>query len=82
MKRTRRGRVPLGLTLFPTHAYAAEADMSLADYEDFYYRACLCDRDDPVEAWRQQSRGDAPPGGVDGRARRRSASRARARTCA
>ena len=29
--------------------------MSLADYEDFYYRACLCDRDDPVAAWREQS---------------------------
>ena len=29
--------------------------MSLADYEDFFYRACLCDRDDPVAAWQQQS---------------------------
>ena len=29
--------------------------MSLADYEDFFYRACLCDRDDPVEAWHEQS---------------------------
>jgi aminopeptidase len=29
--------------------------MSLADYEDFFYRACLCDAQDPVEAWRNQS---------------------------
>ena len=51
----RGGQFRWSLTLFPTHAYAAEADMSLADYEDFFYRACLCDRDDPVEAWREQS---------------------------
>ena len=41
--------------------------MSLADYEDFYYRACLCDRDDPVAAWREQSEEIEPPGGVDHR---------------
>ncbi len=55
MGRTAAGEFRWALTLFPTQAYAAEADMSLADYEDFYYRACLCDRDDPVEAWQQQS---------------------------
>ncbi len=55
MRRTAAGEFRWSLTLFPTHAYAAEAEMSLADYEDFYYRACLCDRDDPVEAWRLQS---------------------------
>jgi aminopeptidase len=55
MSRTAAGEFRWALTLFPTQAYAAEADMSLADYEDFYYRACLCDRDDPVSAWREQS---------------------------
>jgi aminopeptidase len=55
MKRTAAGEFRWSLTLFPTQAYAAEADMSLADYEDFFYRACLCDRDDPVQAWRDQS---------------------------
>ena len=55
MRRTAAGEFRWSLTLFPTHAYAAEAEMSLADYEDFYYRACLCDREDPVEAWRRQS---------------------------
>ena len=29
--------------------------MSLADYEDFYYRACLATDDDPVAAWQRQS---------------------------
>jgi len=55
MERTAAGQFRWSLTLFPTQAYAAEAEMSLADYEDFYYRACLCDRDDPVAAWRKQS---------------------------
>jgi aminopeptidase len=55
MRRTAAGQFRWSLTLFPTHAYAAEADMSLADYEDFFYRACLCDREDPVNAWREQS---------------------------
>jgi aminopeptidase len=55
MKRSAAGELRWALTLFPTQAYAAEADMSLADYEDFFYRACLCDQPDPVEAWRRQS---------------------------
>ena len=38
-------------TLFPTEAYAIDAGMSLADYEDFYYAACLVDRPDPVAEW-------------------------------
>jgi len=42
-------------TIFPTNAYAQDADMSLADYEDFVYGACLPDPDDPVGAWRQFS---------------------------
>ncbi len=29
--------------------------MSLDAYEDFYYRACLADADDPVAAWKQAS---------------------------
>jgi aminopeptidase len=55
MERSAAGEFRWGLTLFPTQAYAAEADMSLAEYEDFYYRACLCDRPDPIAAWRKQS---------------------------
>ena len=38
MRALRRGRATAGRsTLFPTHAYASEAGMSLRDYEDFYY---------------------------------------------
>jgi aminopeptidase len=53
MERSAAGELRWNVTLFPTNAYASEASMSLRDYEDFIYRACLCDRDDPVAAWRE-----------------------------
>lgn len=40
------------LTEFPTQASAQEAEMSLADYEDFVYGAGLLDQPDPVALWR------------------------------
>lgn len=55
MRRAATGEHRWALTLFPTHAYAAEAGMSLSEYEDFYYQACLVDDDDPVTAWQRQS---------------------------
>ena len=55
MKRSAAGDYRWVLTLFPTHAYASEAAMSLAAYEDFYYAACLATDDDPVTAWQRQS---------------------------
>ena len=42
-------------TMFPTNAHAADAEMSLSDFEDFYYRACLADDGDPLDAWRRAS---------------------------
>jgi aminopeptidase len=38
-------------TLFPCPAFAQEADLSLADYEDFVYGATFADQPDPVAAW-------------------------------
>ncbi|MFN2467542.1 MAG: aminopeptidase [Gaiellaceae bacterium] len=39
-------------TLHPTHAHAQDAEMSLADYEDFVYGAChVRDGEDPVAHW-------------------------------
>ncbi|MEA2481141.1 MAG: aminopeptidase [Thermoleophilaceae bacterium] len=55
MQRAAAGEYRWSLTLFPTHAYASEAGMSLARYEDFYYSACLVDDPDPVTAWERQS---------------------------
>jgi aminopeptidase len=55
LERSAEGSFRWALTLFPTNAYASEAEMSLADYEDFYYDACLATNSDPVGAWRQAS---------------------------
>jgi aminopeptidase len=55
MKRAAEGDFRWVYTLFPTSAYASEAEMSLADYEDFYYGACLADDGDPLSAWKRAS---------------------------
>src|SRR5215218_7261215 len=55
MRRAAEDRYRWSLTLFPTHAYASEAGMSLPAYEDFYYAACLAVDGDPVTAWQRQS---------------------------
>ena len=56
MDRSASGALRWNVTLFPTDAYAQDAEMSLADFEDFVYGACLCDQDDPVAAWREVDR--------------------------
>jgi aminopeptidase len=55
MERSAEGSYRWALTLYPTHAYASEAGLSLPAYEDFYYEACLATDADPVGAWRRQS---------------------------
>jgi aminopeptidase len=55
MERSAEGTYRWALTLFPTHAYASEAGLNLAAFEDFYYGACLATDDDPVGAWKRQS---------------------------
>ena len=42
-------------TLYPSQASAQEANMSLEEYEDFAYRACFCDREDPAAEWSKLS---------------------------
>ncbi|MEA2404966.1 MAG: aminopeptidase [Thermoleophilaceae bacterium] len=55
MKRSASGEHRWCLTLFPTHAYASEAGLSLARYEELFYAACLATDPDPVTAWARQS---------------------------
>ncbi len=55
MKRSAEGDFRWCYTLYPTSAYASEAEMSLADYEDFYYGACLADDPEPLTAWKRAS---------------------------
>ena len=42
------------LTLYPTDAYAQDADMATADFAEFVFRACKLDAPDPIAAWRAQ----------------------------
>jgi aminopeptidase len=43
-------------TLYPTQAFAQDAEMSLREFEDFVYKACLVHEPDPIKAWRTVSK--------------------------
>jgi aminopeptidase len=47
------------LTQYPTAAYAADAAMSLSEYEGFVASAMFLDRPDPVAAWKELGRKQA-----------------------
>jgi aminopeptidase len=44
------------VTVYPTHAMAQDADMSLADYREFVYGAGMLNEDDPVAFWKEEGR--------------------------
>jgi aminopeptidase len=50
-QRAAEGSLRWTLTSYPCPAYAQDAEMSLADYEDFVYKADFVDKSDPVAAW-------------------------------
>ena len=55
-ERISRGEMRWCGTLHPTHAHAQDADMSLEEYEAFFFGACHTDADDPAGHWRNVSR--------------------------
>jgi len=55
MRRAAEGEHRWVYTLFPTNAYASDAEMSLAEFEDFYFGACLATDGDPLSAWKRAS---------------------------
>ncbi len=55
LERKARGELRTCLTRFPTEAAAQAAAMSLAEYEEFVFKACLLDRPDPIAAWQEVS---------------------------
>ncbi len=59
MKRAAQGRFAWVGCLFPTNAAAQDAGMSLSDYEDFVFKACLLDRKNPVAEWQKISKYNA-----------------------
>jgi aminopeptidase len=42
------------LTVYPNNAMAQECDMSLADYTEFVYKACMLNEPDPVAFWKAE----------------------------
>ena len=55
MDRQGSGEMRWVLTQYPTQASAQDAEMSLSEYEDFVYGACMVDQPDPVAYWRQKA---------------------------
>ncbi|MDW8395256.1 MAG: aminopeptidase [Anaerolineae bacterium] len=54
LERSAAGTYNWCVTQFPTEAYAMDADMSLAEYTEFLFNACLVNDPDPVARWREQ----------------------------
>jgi aminopeptidase len=52
LERAQRGELRWVLTAYPTQAAAQDAEMSLAEYEEFLYAGALLDDGDPVARWR------------------------------
>jgi aminopeptidase len=55
MERQSTGALRWTLTQYPTQASAQDAEMSLSEYEDFVYGACMVNLDDPVAYWKQMA---------------------------
>ncbi len=55
LKRSAAGEFKWVVAPFPTNAMAQDAEMSLEEYEDFVYSACMPDLADPISYWEQQS---------------------------
>ena len=55
MERQATGELRWTLTQYPTHASAQDAEMSLSEYEDFVYTACMVHLDDPVAYWKEKA---------------------------
>lgn len=53
MRRGGEGVFKWVTTLYPTQAYAQEAELSLREYEDFVFRACHAEDADPIAFWKR-----------------------------
>jgi aminopeptidase len=51
-KRSTSGELRWVMTNYPCQALAQDAEMSLADYENFIYQSTFADQVDPVQYWR------------------------------
>ncbi len=53
VQRGASGELKWTLSMFPTQAYAQDAEMSLTEFEDFVYSTTYADSEDPVGKWQQ-----------------------------
>jgi aminopeptidase len=56
MQRSADGTHRWCITVYPTHAMAQDANMSLADYREFVYGAGMLNEEDPVSFWKAEGR--------------------------
>jgi len=56
LERAARKELRWSGTIHPTQAFAQDAEMSLREFEDFVYDACLVHEPDPIKAWKAISR--------------------------
>jgi len=59
VKRSAEGTFHWSIAMFPTNAYAQDADMSLGDFEEFVFRTCFLNEENPVQRWQELSRQQA-----------------------
>lgn len=59
LERSAAGDLNWCVSLFPTDAFAQDAEMSIDDYAEFVFRAGLLDREDPVAEWQKMSQEQA-----------------------
>ncbi len=55
MRRGAEGKFKWVTTLYPTDAYAQDANMSLKEYEDFVFNAVHAQEEDPIAYWESTS---------------------------
>jgi aminopeptidase len=56
LRRSSAGELRWVGTLYPTDAYAQDAELATDDFAEFVFRACKLDQPDPVAAWQTQAR--------------------------
>jgi aminopeptidase len=54
-QREQEGKFRWSSTLYPTNAYAQDADMSLRDFEEFVFDVCFLNDPDPIARWKEVS---------------------------
>lgn len=54
-RRAAAGELSWVVTQFPSNASAQDAGMSLTDYAEFVYKACMVDKANPIAEWKKTS---------------------------